>query len=85
MSGLEFRIGIASASNNDNTKTVTASCVGGKVAIGGGHTINMTSNGEPPFITRSIRTGTNTWTITASEGSITGNFSVTAYVMCVNP
>ena len=85
MSGVVYVIGVTSAGGN-GTKTVTASCAVGKIAISGGYAINLLGGGgsEPPFITRSERTSGTTWTITATQGSITSNYNVTAHVLCID-
>jgi hypothetical protein len=77
--------GTASPSGNA-TVTVTATCPAGKVVISGGFLVNAPLNGtqEPPFITQNQATSATQWSVTATKGSITRNFTVQATAVCIS-
>jgi hypothetical protein len=85
VSGVSFESGTPS-STGSGSKTVTASCPSGKLAVAGGHLIEMLSGGgsEPPFILESRLTAPDTWTIATRAGVITSNYRVTAYAVCID-
>lgn len=78
--------GPVSGSGNPQSRTVSAVCPSGKYVVGGGFEINSSPEGnrEPPFVTKSAPSSSNTWTVTAERGSIArSNWSVQAYAICV--
>jgi hypothetical protein len=78
--------GPVSESGNPTSRTVSAVCPSGKVVVGGGFEVNSTAKNhlQPPFVTKSAPSSSNTWTVTAERGWITrDDWSVQAYAICV--
>ena len=78
--GYERVSGTASSSTSSN-KSAAASCPTGKVAVGGGFTTSRSDVGAQ----QSRATANDTWTVDAVEiVSTNNNWTVQAYVICVN-
>ncbi|HMS61917.1 MAG TPA: hypothetical protein PKD63_06525 [Solirubrobacteraceae bacterium] len=76
--------GTISANNSTSPKTVTATCPAGKVAVGGGHTID-TSNTTSLAAATSQAASNTQWTVTVVETFNTNsNWTVTASVICID-
>ena len=77
--------GTASASNEGNSKTVTATCPTGKVALGGGFVVTTAGgNAAEISIVRSFPSASDVWTVEAREDNDfdVDNWSLQAYVLC---
>jgi hypothetical protein len=86
VSGYERIAGPLVASSNVSTKTASASCPAGKVAIGGGHNVpSATVLGEIVVVQGNLTTDT-TWTVRAVEDNMDNGdvWSLQAFVVCVN-
>ena len=74
--------GAASASNSTSPKTVTATCTGGRVVVGGG---GVTNGATQVALTQSQPTSSTVWSVTATEISSTNtNWTVQAFAICMN-
>ena len=73
--------------DNETAKTVTATCPGSKVAVGGGFLTSNVSSLSALVITGSYPSGSQTWTATGTVTTTAGNtsYSLQAYVVCANP
>ena len=71
-------------STNDGTspKTATATCPGGKKAIGGGG-ITVNNGSGTVSLTSTYPSSDTVWTVSAARQSGSGNFTVQAYVVCI--
>jgi hypothetical protein len=72
---------------NGGTKTATASCPAGKIAVGGGAVLNFTTaseSGEVNIIA-SRPTSSLIWSATAAVDNTqdVGTWTITAYVVCL--
>jgi hypothetical protein len=81
LSGLQT-VSANTGSNTTNTKTLTAECPSGKLAVGGGASIAPT-NAPDVAITSSYLANSTTWTAAAAELDVTsGSWSLNAVVIC---
>ncbi len=81
-------VGTAVGPNDDNTKTATATCTGGRILVGGGALVTATS-GDVGHIsmTASYPSSATVWTATGHEGIgwLVGNWSIQAFALCALP
>jgi hypothetical protein len=74
----------SSASNPGNSKSATASCDAGEVVVGGGVTVEASSQLGGLVVTGSYPSSTSEWTASATEDEMDNatTWSVTAYAIC---
>jgi len=64
--------------------SVTATCTGGRFAVGGGFQVVSHGTGDGPAILASYPSSNTVWTVTAGPVFKSTTWSVQAYVICVN-
>jgi hypothetical protein len=80
LSSLSY-VSTTSANDTVDSKSITATCPGGKKALGGGASLGGTMNNV--VIRTSRFDSTTSWAVTAAENpAVAGNWYVTAYVIC---
>jgi hypothetical protein len=62
--------------------TATATCTGGKLALGGGATISTSSGSAQAAIRTSYPSSSTVWTVIGERLSGSGTITVTTYVVC---
>jgi hypothetical protein len=83
LSGLDI-VTATSATDSTTPKSATATCTGGRVAIGGGAEISGTGS-NVAALTTSTRKSNVSWTASAAEIVNTGNpWTISATVICAN-
>lgn len=77
--------GTASA-DTELFRTVTATCTGGKVVVGGGYRATNVSSQRDIVVTDSYASSTTVWTAVGMAYDTAGDksFSLTAYAICAN-
>jgi hypothetical protein len=72
--------------DDTDRKTATATCTGGRVAIGGGYHLDTASPGDDQNLTvvQSEATSDSVWTVTVAEDDLApgSDWSVQAIVQC---
>ena len=79
--------GTNSVDDSSEPKTVTATCTGGRVAVGGGFNTTVTDAGDEDnlAVVQNRATSDTVWTVQAYEmqgGNVGGNWRVQAFVIC---
>jgi hypothetical protein len=78
--------GVTDGPDTDDRKTSTATCTGGRVAIGGGYELTTDVVGDDQNLTvvENRATSNTVWTVTAAEDDLspTTNWTIQAYVTC---
>ena len=78
--------GTAVGPDLDDRKTATATCTGGRVAIGGGYELSTVVPGDDQNLTVVVNHATSdtVWTVTAAEDGLAPGslWALTAHVTC---
>jgi hypothetical protein len=74
----------ATSVSNSTNKTITVTCPGSKIVVGGGGTTSLL--GEVT-LSSSFPVSNNTWSASGFEEVLgtANNWTVTAYAICINP
>ncbi len=72
------------SADDEDAKSVTATCTGGRKVIGGGFAISDVSGGFYPVVTANGPSSDTAWTVesTATTGSQDRGYKLTAYAIC---
>ena len=86
MSGYLRVTGTAVGPDTDDRKSATATCTGGRVAVGGGYELTTDTAGEDQNITvvENRASSDTVWTVTAAEDQLgpAEQWTLQAYVVC---
>jgi hypothetical protein len=72
------------SADDENAKSVTATCTGGRKVIGGGFAVTDVSNGFYPVVTANGPSSDTAWTVesTSTSGAQDRSYALTAYAIC---